>query len=199
MRIITIILDSLFPPRPKEKLLRTVSELPLTPNVHAGTIFLSSFEYPTVKAAVTEQKFHHNQKAEQLLADLLTKWLQQQTGPIVLVPVPLSKKRLKERGYNQVSAVLKRVTLADVHVFENVVTRIKDTIPQTSLNKDERLKNVQGVFAVSNAETLKVLKNTTVVVIDDVVTTGATVGAVRATLAPHLPASNTLITLALAH
>ena len=77
--------------------------------------------------------------------------------------------------------------------------RSKDTTPQTSLTKAERLTNMTDAFAVVNAQKLASIKKCTVVLIDDVITTGSTLKVARAALAPLLPPDTKLITLALAH
>lgn len=199
MRIIDILLDSLFPPRPNEIILKSVTAIPYQPNSHGGSICLSSFQEPSCSAAVTENKFHNHPKARKLLASLLEKWLNTQNETVVIIPVPLSRKRFKERGYNQVLEVAKEVKEVEIKILNHVVSRHKNTPPQTSLSKVARQKNVKGAFVVADKETLGELSDCTVVILDDVVTTGATLNAVRAALAPHLPQSTKLITLALAH
>jgi ComF family protein len=92
-----------------------------------------------------------------------------------IVPVPLHKSRLKTRGYNQslmIALGISEVTGWDV--YTDLLLRVHATETQTKKNKEERWKNVSGKFAVENSERVK---NKSVLLVDDVVTTGATLEA----------------------
>jgi competence protein ComFC len=85
--------------------------------------------------------------------------------------VPLSKKRLIRRGYNQsqiIASELSRLTKADL--YQDLV-KIKETKTQVGLTRKERIKNLEGAFALKNE---RKLAGKRVVLIDDVITTGAT-------------------------
>lgn len=98
-----------------------------------------------------------------------------------LVPVPLAASRARERGYNQserlAHALARRWQLA---VWDDVVARTRETRTQTRLTPDERAGNVHGAFAATAAR--NVLRGAHVVLVDDVVTTGATLVACAAAL-----------------
>ncbi len=99
-----------------------------------------------------------------------------------LVPVPLAASRARERGYNQserlARALARRWRLA---VWDDVVARTRETRTQTRLTPEERASNVHGAFQVTARN---VLRGTHVVLVDDVVTTGATLtSSARALLA----------------
>jgi ComF family protein len=90
-----------------------------------------------------------------------------------IIPVPLSAARNRERGYNQ-SALLGR-RLAEIWripLWENVLGRARDTRSQTELTPEERLGNVAGSFAIGMG--VDALPGAHVVLVDDVVTTAAT-------------------------
>jgi len=87
----------------------------------------------------------------------------------LVVPVPLGKKRLRARGYNQ-SALLARFMFG--RRPSEVLLRIKDTLPQAELSEKERRKNVKGAFAIRPEVDVSGRR---VVLVDDVLTTGATV------------------------
>ncbi len=97
----------------------------------------------------------------------------------LVVPVPLNHRRKRERGYNQSALLAKPIARFFHQSFsQNVLIRIKDTVSQTTLNVDERKKNVSGAFtAVSNAVSGK-----KVLLIDDLATTCATVDACSSAL-----------------
>ncbi len=87
-----------------------------------------------------------------------------------ILPVPLSKKGLISRGFNQSLLISK--LLSDelhIHLFANSLLKIKDTLPQIGLNAKQRMKNIKGAFA-ANAD----IKGLKLLLVDDVMTTGAT-------------------------
>ena len=94
----------------------------------------------------------------------------------IIVPVPLTEKRRKVRGYNQSLLIADELSrLTGIEVCDNVVERIKDVSAQTSLSRKERIKNLDGVFRRVPKTSLKGKR---VLIVDDVFTTGATASAV---------------------
>jgi ComF family protein len=94
-----------------------------------------------------------------------------------LVPVPLHWSRLWQRRFNQ-SAMLARAVagLAKVPVADDMLARTRATPPQVGLARKERAQNVQGAFAVEKSARIQV-KGRKLILIDDVLTSGATVDA----------------------
>ena len=91
---------------------------------------------------------------------------------ILIMPVPLHPKRLRERGFNQSLVLAKAVRpLLDARLDFLSLRRVKYTQPQTGLKRDERRKNVKGAFGLAG---LPDLKGRTVILVDDVATTGTT-------------------------
>lgn len=89
----------------------------------------------------------------------------------LIIPVPLSRERMKERGYNQAELIAKHLSkLLNIEIH-NSVLRVKDTPTQTHLSRDERRENLLGAFDISDKE---ILKGKTILLVDDVCTTGAT-------------------------
>ncbi len=90
----------------------------------------------------------------------------------IIIPVPLHKKRLRERGFNQ-SELLGRCLSEDfkIELATNVLFRTKNTVPQFNLSPFQRAENVKGAFTVKNDE---IIKNKNVLLIDDIYTTGST-------------------------
>lgn len=99
-----------------------------------------------------------------------------------LIPVPLSSKRLRERGYNQ-SELLARPLgqLWRLPLLADALERTRYTQTQTRLTPGERLRNVSGAFRVCPSAR-KQLRGGHVVLVDDVVTTAATLNACAAAL-----------------
>ncbi|HEY0857084.1 MAG TPA: ComF family protein [Albitalea sp.] len=95
-------------------------------------------------------------------------------APSLLLPVPLSAQRLRERGYNQAWELARRVaSRIGCPADSRLLLRIRDTPHQLALPIDRRGANVRGAFAVDPLR-LDALRGRSVTVLDDVMTTGAT-------------------------
>lgn len=97
--------------------------------------------------------------------------------PIIVIPVPLSPNRKKERGYNQAERIaVGFVNGVGEEIFElrkDIILKIINTLPQARItNRNKRLQNIRGAFKIQKPE---LVKNRTVIVIDDVTTTGGTI------------------------
>ncbi|MEJ2636597.1 MAG: ComF family protein [Calditrichia bacterium] len=90
-----------------------------------------------------------------------------------VVPVPLHPARRKERGYNQSLFIARGFFHSGpVSIREEILIRSRNTRSQTALNRDERKENVTDAFVVADAECVK---GCHVILVDDVITTGATI------------------------
>lgn len=91
-----------------------------------------------------------------------------------LVPVPIHKKRLKKRGYNQCELIAKEICkrFENVEFRNDILIKVRNIIPQSTLDMEARINNVVGAYEIVNIEGLK-RKN--VLLFDDVFTTGSTV------------------------
>jgi ComF family protein len=93
----------------------------------------------------------------------------------LILPVPLHRNRERQRGFNQASLLAKRVgRLSGTRLGDKDCVRVRDTPPQAGLRAAERRKNVKGAFAVPRPERVRGLR---VLLVDDVMTTGATADA----------------------
>jgi competence protein ComFC len=101
-------------------------------------------------------------------------------GEEMIIPVPLHRSRLKERGFNQAELVAKYVSkYTSIPMYANTLKRIKKTKPQYEMTLEERQKNLRNAFRVVD-ETL--LSEKSILVIDDIFTTGSTAYEVSKTL-----------------
>ena len=103
-------------------------------------------------------------------------------SPSLLLPVPLSAQRLRERGYNQAWEIARRLArLLDGKADPALLLRLKDRPHQLSLPEDDRAGNVKGVFAVEPRRRRE-LQGREAWVLDDVMTTGATMNEIARVL-----------------
>jgi ComF family protein len=186
MRLLRVLFDLVFPERAAQALVseatpEILGTLVQPVHVQPDTVALLPYRAPLVRACITETKFSDSQKAAALLAGVLTEYLKTlKAEAIVLVPVPLSKKRMKERGYNQVERVARLAlpSLERAELVTDLLVRVRDTLPQTSLAGTARRDNLKGAFAVTGSFD----PHHTYIVLDDVLTTGSTMQAVLGTL-----------------
>ncbi len=93
---------------------------------------------------------------------------------LILVPIPLSKAKYKKRGYNQAEILAKELgKKLNLEVLD-CLERTKETVTQVGLSKNERKENIKGAFVVKKKYE-ESLKNMNILIIDDVLTTGATI------------------------
>lgn len=98
-------------------------------------------------------------------------------GADALVPVPLHRRRLAWRQFNQASVLAKTISAAcGVKTEDFALQRVKPTPPQVGLTRNQRATNVQGAFAVPEAHRPAV-EGRALVLVDDVLTSGATINA----------------------
>jgi ComF family protein len=94
-----------------------------------------------------------------------------------LIPIPLASARKRERGYNQSALIAAGLSERwRVPVWENLVTRTRETRSQTRLTPEQRLGNVAGSFQIG-ARNTDALEGAHLMIVDDVVTTAATLNA----------------------
>jgi ComF family protein len=106
-----------------------------------------------------------------LIAQLIT---EEQKDIDVIVPVPLHKIKQRERGYNQADLIAKGISAALGRPVAGVaIRRTRNTPTQTKLDIEERRKNVEGAFALYPAAR-HLIRGKTCLLVDDVITTGAT-------------------------
>lgn len=91
----------------------------------------------------------------------------------IIIPVPISRKRKHERGYNQTYLMSKEIAkILNIKLGNNVLMKVIDTKAQSGLSKKDRITNVKNVFKIIDCETIKDKK---ILIFDDIYTTGSTV------------------------
>jgi ComF family protein len=134
----------------------------------------------TLREAIHRFKYRNMRALAQPLGGLLVDaWHPLSQAIEVLVPVPLHRRRLRERGYNQSHLLALRLGAATgVPVVGDTLRRVRYTASQTHLGTLERRENVANAFAVADDR----LRGKRVALVDDVCTTGATIEACGAAL-----------------
>jgi ComF family protein len=143
------------------------------PPAYDATIAVLAYDFPA-DALVHALKFRGELALAPFLGKLLSKAIQNQDVDRV-IPVPLSSQRLRERGYNQAVEIARHLAPAKMDI--DLCVRERDSTPQMQLPWDERQRNVRGAFRCRRA-----LLGTRVAVVDDVMTTGATLDEMARTL-----------------
>ena len=91
----------------------------------------------------------------------------------IIIPVPISKKRLNTRGYNQSALIARKIAKTlNMCYEENILVKIKDNKPQSEMGQEKRKSNVKDVYTIKNKEKIYQKK---ILLIDDIFTTGNTV------------------------
>jgi ComF family protein len=143
------------------------------PPHYDATVAALAYEFPA-DVLVQALKF----RGELALAPLLGNLLLQKTKTDMVdwvIPVPLSTERLRHRGYNQAAEIARHVRADKLELA--LCVRERDAPPQAGLSLAERRRNVRRAFSCRRS-----LEGATVAVVDDVMTTGATLDEVAAAL-----------------
>ena len=143
---------------------------PDTPYLN-GVHIAANYQDLVLKKALWMLKYQGIKQLAKPLAELIKErmWKKLETGDWLIVPVPLSKNKLRHRGYNQAELIARELpgnVRADV-LFKKFHTKSQVEVK----DKEERLANIIGSFEVRNPEKIKGKK---IILIDDVLTTGAT-------------------------
>lgn len=152
-------------------------------------IALFDYRDPIIKKIIWELKYHHKRYLGEKLGKILYENLIEDVSEIksgfidrsiYVIPIPISNKKTKSRGYNQAYYIAKGFCQEEGRkVFElrdNIIFRKIETTPQARItNRKKRLENVRGVFDIKDKETIK---GRTIIIIDDVTTTGGTINEV---------------------
>ena len=190
--------DIILPPRTNFSIVRkldeeSISNLPRAPYVDGMDWIHPLFHYrdKRVKAVIWELKYRENTATLEhistlmyeeiigLLSDVATF---DRDAEFLLIPIPITRDRRRERGYNQSEYIAKAIMEKDLSrtllYAPQWFEKIKETQSQShSQSRDERMKNLVGCFSADSR-----VEGKYIVLIDDVVTTGSTLSEARGTL-----------------
>lgn len=192
-KLFSKILDFLFPKEEIELLIEKMSIKDLlkyskptcteaTKDIKIYSIF--SYKDLFIKKLIEIVKYKGNKKIINICGEILYGEIsnqlsviscQKEKKKIILIPIPSSKKRRREKGFNQCELLCEAILENNPNLFDyqkNILIKTKHRISQTKLNKKERLKNLIGSMTVSCPE---LIIEKEIILIDDVWTTGATI------------------------
>lgn len=197
--LLTSCIDFIFPPRETTLRVRNIT-MDMASHYYRhivtdGVHIICAYTNNDIRALIHEAKFHGNTKAFVLLHSLFETFLHEKIQKIdIIIPIPLSRARLRARGYNQVYEILRsRKSNMHIPIETKVLIRTRNTRPQTELTRSERLVNMHDAFGVVHGDTIT---GKHVLLVDDVMTTGTTLKTAKASLLPYHPASITCLALA---
>lgn len=136
----------------------------------------STFIYKDViKDVIGKFKYHDNAYLSKKLAQILFNRCSKDIQEIdLIIPVPLHKKRLRTRKFNQSLIIARELSkLSSTNICRDLLLRTKNTIAQAGLTKKQRKDNLRNAFEI-NKKHQDTIKNKNILIVDDVMTTGAT-------------------------
>ena len=158
----------------------------------------SIFEYTDKPLKVVHDVKYNNKKflIEYMVKYLLDLYATWNVFPDIITCVPLFPTKEKARGYNQ-SKLMAKIFAEKVNLpFYELTEKVVDTPSQTTLNTLERIENVKNSFSFKD-DFKKLIKNKTILIIDDVITTGATTSEISRILCNN--GANACYVLSFAH
>lgn len=165
-----------------------LKQINIEPSFKAGNKYVSTCVYSfyyvgNIKNAIWRFKFRNKTSYTKALASFMLegykKYLSKESFDYI-IPIPITQKRKKERGYNQAELLAQELSvLTGVPCKTDILIKAKDCKDQHNLKSSEREANVKGVFSVQNPSELKGMK---ILLVDDIVTTGHTLSEAAKTL-----------------
>ena len=140
--------------------------------------FATSYQKPLIKNLI--QSFKYKPFVKELtdnLSSLIIEHFQLLEKPpdfadFILIPVPMEKKKLKWRGFNQAEEIGKELAkFFGISLLNNVLAKIKETPAQVDLSEEERKENIRNAFSIKNGGQILGRK---ILLVDDIYTTGST-------------------------
>ncbi|MCR4716169.1 MAG: ComF family protein [Lachnospiraceae bacterium] len=128
-----------------------------------------------IKDSLMKFKYKNRQEYANFYAKVMTdKYADYFADVDALIPIPIHKSRLKERGYNQAELIANELSrYCGVKVYNDILVRNEKTLAQKSLNDLERINNLKNAFQLGQ----NIVQLNKVMLVDDIYTTGATIEA----------------------
>ena len=167
------------------------SNFPPAERENAKWVFsLFDYRHPPLKKALWLLKYRGKKRLANIFAEIMygkileelsDLAIMQNFRDVIIIPIPLSALGLRERGYNQAELIAKKLSELDGNINfkieKHILIKNKETKHQARIkNRNERLRNLSGAFAVKNE---LLIKNRNIILIDDITTTGATLNEAK--------------------
>lgn len=201
MHFLNTILDIIFPTKcilcgknGVDLCIECLKEAPEAMRESAKWIFPAyDYRHPSIKKSLQLLKYKGKKRLAKVFAEIIYEKIIEElsdlsilenfTNPI-LIPISLSPARLHERGFNQAELICEEIIKLNdkrrnlkIKLENNILIKPKDTEHQAQIkDRRARLKNISGSFTIQNT---KKLKNRNIILIDDILTTGATLSEAR--------------------
>jgi ComF family protein len=154
---------------------------------------LYDYRHPPIRCAIRSLKYKNRRGLARIFAEVLYNRILEELADLaqlenfrdaILIPIPLSSRRLRERGFNQASLICEALAKMDREenfiLEKRILIKPKNTEQQARIeSRSQRLKNIIGSFGIKNPEKIK---NRNIILVDDVITTGATLQEARKVL-----------------
>lgn len=138
----------------------------------------SPFEYEIVRKSIFRLKYKGVKKDGKAMGELMSLFVREKYNDVIknidiIVPVPIHEKKLKKREFNQADIIGKRIAQNFNIVYkDDLIKRIRNTVPQNSLEHKERKENIKDAFVITDKE---FIKDKSIMIVDDIFTTGSTI------------------------
>lgn len=207
--ILDFLLETLMPARPFVRRVEVEGEKAFRqwPVVgeDKGVFHLASYKNPFARAALIEIKTTPNKKIASVMGKMLFDALvegsrerKQGTPRPLVLPIPITAKKKRERGWNQCELVLEGFRRADAEgrfeARKDILVKSRENADQVGMSRVQRFENLKDCFSVARPAEVR---GRTVIVFDDIVTTGATFGDARRAL--EAAGAAKVICIAIAH
>ena len=208
MRFLNTILDIVFPVKcilcgksGVELCLACLKDAPPAERESAKWIFpLYDYRHPSIKKSLWLLKYRGKKRLASVFAEIIYDKILEELSDLsvmenfhnaILIPIPLSPKRYRERGFNQAELICRELIKinnlrhgVDLKLENNILIKPKDTEHQARIkDRRARLKNIIGSFAIKDiVKNKNLIKGRNIILIDDILTTGATLSEAKKVL-----------------
>lgn len=138
----------------------------------------SLYDYNSMKNSIYRFKYSGRSEYAQFYAEDIYKHFKEEIEAIKadsIIPIPIHISKQRQRGYNQAQLIAKELSkYADIPMYDNLIKRVKKTVPQKELDIRGRQNNLKKAFNIES----NVVKLNKTILIDDIYTTGSTLDAV---------------------
>lgn len=203
MRFLDTMLEIVFPSKclvcgktGAELCLSCLSSSPPALRESADWIFpLFDYRHPPIKKSLWCLKYKGKRRLAKVFAEIIYEKMMEELSELsvlqnftfpILIPIPLARKRYRERAFNQAELICLEIIKINnmndmpMHLEKNILIKPKDTEHQARIkDRSQRLKNISGSFAIVGGEKIK---GRNIILIDDIITTGATLGEAKKVL-----------------